>query len=374
MSTVPARMTAIVIRAPGGPEVLVPEERPVPAPGAGEILVKVAAAGVNRPDVMQRQGLYPPPKGATDIPGLEIAGEVVALGAGVDALEGRRQGDGARGRRRLCANTAWRTKATALPVPAALSMVEAAAIPETFFTVWHNMFERGALKAGETLLVHGGSSGIGTTAIQLAKAFGATVITTAGSAEKCEACRKLGADVAVNYKTEDFVAVTKAATGGKGADVILDMVGGDYIERNYEAAAVEGRIVQIAFQGSPEGHRRFPPHHAQAPAPTPARRCAPRSVADKAAIARAVEEQVLAADRRRQGQAGDRQHLSARRGRRRACPHGNERAYRQDRADRVSQRWHRIGVAIRAAGTRPAAGRRPPWPHSHGPRNRRNVR
>ena len=146
-------------------------------------------------------------------------------------------------------------------------MVEAAAIPETFFTVWHNMFERGGLKAGETLLVHGGSSGIGTTAIQLAKAFGARVITTAGSAEKCEACRKLGADVAVNYKTEDFVAATKAATGGKGADVILDMVGGDYIDRNYEAAAVEGRIVQIAFQGGPKADGRFPPPDAQAPAP-----------------------------------------------------------------------------------------------------------
>ena len=153
----------------------------------------------------------------------------------------------------------------ALPV-GGLSMVEAAAMPETFFTVWHNVFERGALKSGETLLVHGGSSGIGTTAIQLAKAFGARVIVTAGSAEKCEACRKLGADVAINYKTEDFVAATKAATGDKGADVILDMVGGDYIARNYEAAAVEGRIVQIAFQGGAEGDRRFPPHHAQAAA------------------------------------------------------------------------------------------------------------
>ena len=172
-------------------------------------------------------------------------------------------------------NIAWRMKATALPVPDGLSLIEAAAIPETFFTVWHNVFERGRLQAGETLLVHGGSSGIGTAAIQLAKAFGARVIATAGSAEKCEACRKLGADVAINYKTEDFVAATKAATGGKGADVILDMVGGDYIERNYEAAAVEGRIVQIAFQGKPEGDRRFPPHHAQAADPhrlDPARR------------------------------------------------------------------------------------------------------
>ena len=244
-------MTVIAIRAPGGPEVLVPEQRPVPQPGEGEVLVKVAAAGVNRPDVMQRKGYYPPPKGATDIPGLEIAGEVVALGAGVtrwkigDKVMALVVGGG-------YAEYCVVPESQALPVPTGFSMVEAAAMPETFFTVWHNMFERGGLKAGETLLVHGGSSGIGTAAIMLAKAFGARVFTTAGSAEKCEACRKLGADVAINYKTEDFVAVIKAATGGQGADVILDMVGGDYIERNYEAAAVEGRVVQIAFQGSPK--------------------------------------------------------------------------------------------------------------------------
>src|SRR5271169_7223987 len=246
MSSIPARMTAIVIPSPGGPEVLVPQERPVPVPGEGEILVKVLAAGVNRPDVMQRLGLYPPPKGTTDIPGLEMAGEVAACGAGVtrwkpgDHVTALVVGGG-------YALYCIAHETHALPIPAGLSMAQAAAVPETFFTVWHNVFERGRLKPGETLLVHGGSSGIGTTAIQLAKALGARVIVTAGSAEKCDACRKLGADLAVNYKTEDFVAAIKA--GGKGADVILDMVGGDYIEKNYEAAAVEGRIVQIAFQG-----------------------------------------------------------------------------------------------------------------------------
>src|SRR5215831_3868095 len=226
--SLPATMTAIAIRAPGGPEMLVPEERPVPTPGRGDIVVKVAAAGVNRPDVMQRQGLYPPPKGATDIPGLEIAGTVVALGPGVkrwnigDAVMALVVGGG-------YAQYCPAHESHCLPVPSGLSVTQAAAIPETFFTVWHNTFERGRLKAGETLLVHGGSSGIGTAAIQIAKAFGAKVVTTAGSAEKCAACRKLGADVAVNYKSEDFVAATKAATEGKGADVVLDMVGGDYI-------------------------------------------------------------------------------------------------------------------------------------------------
>jgi NADPH2:quinone reductase len=291
MHTLPAHMTAIAIRAPGGPDMLVPEQRLVPQPGDHEVLVKVAAAGVNRPDVMQRQGLYPPPAGATDIPGLEIAGEVVALGPGVrrwklgDRVMALVVGGG-------YAEYCPAHESHALPVPAALPLTAAAAIPETFFTVWHNTFERGQLKAGETLLVHGGSSGIGTAAIQLAKAFGARVITTAGSAEKCAACRRLGADVAVNYKSEDFVAATKAATGGRGADVVLDMVGGDYIERNYEAAAVEGRVVQIAFQGSPQAtvdFRRIMLKRLTHTGST----LRPRSIADKAAIARAVEEHVL---------------------------------------------------------------------------------
>jgi len=249
-------MTVIAIRAPGGPEMLVAQERPLPVPAAGEVLVKVAAAGVNRPDVRQREGNYPPPKGATDIPGLEIAGEVVALGPDVKRW---RVGD------KVCALVVGGGYAQycpahethALPVPPSLSLIEAAAIPETFFTVWYNMFERGQLKRGEWALVHGGTSGIGTTAIMLAKAFGAKVIATAGSAEKCEAARRLGADVAVNYRSEDFVTVTKSATDGHGADVILDIVGGDYIDRNYEAAAVEGRILQVSFIGSPRASVDF---------------------------------------------------------------------------------------------------------------------
>ena len=246
MTELPATMTAIGLPTPGGPEALVPVERPMPVPGAGEILVKVAAAGVNRPDVMQRKGLYPPPPGAPDIPGLEIAGEVVALGEGVTRWK---LGD------KVCALVSGggyaqyclADEGSALPVPAGLSMVEAAALPETFFTVWTNVFDLAGLKAGERFLVHGGTSGIGTTAIQLAKAFGATVFTTAGSPEKCDVCRQLGADVAIDYKAEDFVAVVKEKSGGKGVNVILDMVGGSYIARNYEAAAPQARLVQIAF-------------------------------------------------------------------------------------------------------------------------------
>jgi NADPH2:quinone reductase len=291
MPALPAQMTAIAIRAPGGPEMLVPEERPLPRPGEGEVLVQVAAAGVNRPDVMQRQGLYPPPAGATDIPGLEIAGEVIALGTGVkrwktgDKVMALVVGGG-------YAQYCPAHESHALPVPEGLTLVAAAAIPETFFTVWHNVFERGRLKAGETLLVHGGSSGIGTAAIQLAKAFGARVIATAGSTEKCDACRRLGADVAVNYKSEDFVAATKTATDGSGADVILDMVGGDYIERNYEAAAVEGRVVQIAFQASPKATVDFRRLMLKRLTHTGSTLRA-RSIADKGAIARAVETHVL---------------------------------------------------------------------------------
>ncbi len=291
MTELPQNATVIAIRAPGGPEVLTAEQRPVAAPGPGEILVKVAAAGVNRPDVMQRMGFYPPPPGATEIPGLEIAGEVAALGTGVtrwketDKVMALVVGGG-------YAQFCIAHESHALPVPQNLSMVEAAAIPETFFTVWYNMFERGRLAAGETVLIHGGSSGIGTTAIQLAKAFGARVITTAGSAAKCAACTKLGADIAVNYKTEDFVAATKTATGERGVDVVLDIVGGDYIDRNYEAAAVEGRILQVAFQGSSRANvdlRRLMFKRLTHTGST----LRARSVADKGAIARAVEAKVL---------------------------------------------------------------------------------
>ncbi len=242
----PDTMTAIGIATPGAPDVLRPERRPVPQPAAGEILVHVEAAGVNRPDVLQRQGNYAPPPGASDIPGLEIAGLVVALGDGVTRFK---PGDavcglvGGGGYAEFC--TVHETNA--LPVPAGLTMVEAGAIPETFFTVWTNVFERGRLAPGETFLVHGGTSGIGTTAIMLARAFGARVFATAGSDAKCEACRSLGADLAINHRSQDFVAEVKAATAGRGVDVILDMVGGGYVARNHEAAAVEGRIVQIAF-------------------------------------------------------------------------------------------------------------------------------
>jgi len=279
--TIPARMTAIAIREPGKPEVLVPQERDTPQPKAGEMLVKVAAAGVNRPDVMQREGKYPPPPGAPDIPGLELAGEVVKLGDKVTALVA---GGG-------YAEYAVVHETIALPVIAQLSMVEAAAIPETFFTVWHNVFERGALKAGETMLLHGGSSGIGTTAIMLAKQHGARVIVTVGSEEKADACRKLGADVAINYRTQDFVAETKKATGGKGAEVIIDMVAGDYIQKNYDAAAMDGRIVQIAFQRPPKATIDFRPILMKRLWHTGSG-LRPRPVPDKAAIARAVEANV----------------------------------------------------------------------------------
>jgi putative PIG3 family NAD(P)H quinone oxidoreductase len=241
-------MTAIEIREPGGPEVLVPTRRPRPEPGPGEVLVRVAAAGVNRPDVLQRLGGYPPPPGASDIPGLEIAGAIAALGEGVagwapgDEVSALVTGGGYA---EYCAAPAVQC----LPVPAGLGLAEAAAMPETFFTVWSNVFDRGGLAAGESFLVHGGSSGIGTTAIQLAKAFGARVFATAGSAEKCAACEALGAERAINYREEDFVAVVKAATGGKGLDLVLDMVGGDYVQRNIEALRPDGRLVYIAFLG-----------------------------------------------------------------------------------------------------------------------------
>ena len=290
MNKLPSRMTAIAIKAPGGPEVLVPEERAVPTPAATEVLVRVRAAGVNRPDVMQRKGQYPPPPGAPDIPGLEIAGEVVAIG---DKVKRWKIGD------KVCALVSGggyaeycvTDEATALAVPKGFSFTDAAALPETFMTVWHNVFERGALKPGETVLIHGGSSGIGTTAIMLAKQFGAKVIVTAGSPEKCEACRKLGADVAIDYNKEDFVAATKQATGGKGAELILDMIGGDYVDRNFEAAAVEGRIVQIATQKGPKvtvDLRRLMLKRLTHTGST----LRARPVADKAAIARAIEAKV----------------------------------------------------------------------------------
>ncbi len=286
--TLPATMTAIAISHPGGPEVLAAETRPLPQPGPGEILVKVAAAGVNRPDISQREGRYPPPAGASDLPGLEISGEVVALGAGVNAWK---RGD------KVCALAHGGGYAEfcvvhethALPVPKGLSMVEAAALPETFFTVWVNAFEMAGLKAGEWLLVHGGTSGIGTTAIMLAKAFGAKVIATAGSDEKCDACRKLGADAAINYKTTDFVPAVKEITGGHGADVILDMVGGPYVERNHQCAAMDGRVAQIAFMQGAKADLRFMSQRRIRHMGSTLR---PRTVAEKGAIASALREKV----------------------------------------------------------------------------------
>jgi len=244
-------MRAIAMTAFGGPEVLVETSRPDPLPAAGELLVKVTASGINRPDVLQRKGAYAPPPGASDLPGLEIAGTIVGGDVAELAAAGFKLGD------RVCALVAgggyaeWCAApiAQCLPSPAGLSDIEAASLPETFFTVWSNVFDRGRLQAGETLLVQGGSSGIGVTAIQLAKAMGARVIVTAGSDEKVAACLALGADVGINYKTQDFVAEVKAATGGKGVDVVLDMVAGDYVAREVQCVADDGRIVIIAVQG-----------------------------------------------------------------------------------------------------------------------------
>jgi putative PIG3 family NAD(P)H quinone oxidoreductase len=253
-------MTVVEITSPGGPEVLKPARRPVPRPGAGEVLVRVAAAGVNRPDVMQRQGRYPPPAGASDLPGLEIAGEVVALGptvAGAEADGGPTAAAGVSIGDQVTAllpgggyaEYALAAAPLCLPVPAGISLVEAAAIPETFFTVWTNLFDRGRCKAGDNVLIHGGTSGIGTTAIQLAAAWGAQVFATAGSDEKARACERLGAVRGINYRTEDFVTVVRAATGDRGVDVTLDMVAGSYVPRNLELAALEGRVVVISLLG-----------------------------------------------------------------------------------------------------------------------------
>jgi len=290
MSILPSTMTVIAISRPGGPEVLVPELRPLPKPGDTEILIRVAAAGVNRPDVFQRAGSYPPPKGASDLPGLEVSGEVAAIGADVSRWK---VGD------KVCALTpgggyaqyALVDASNTLPLPAGLDMIEAAAVPETFFTVWHNVFQRGHLTEGETLLIHGGSSGIGTTAIMLAKAFGAIVIVTAGSQDKCAACRKLGADIAIDYKADDWAPAVKEVTGGRGPDVILDMVGGSYIAKNYDVVAFDGRIVNIAFLEGSKVEIDFVRLMVKRLTHTGSTLRA-QATSAKAAIARAVEEKV----------------------------------------------------------------------------------
>jgi NADPH2:quinone reductase len=290
LTDLPQTMAVVEIAEPGPPDCLRLTRRPLPHPGPEDVLIRVAAAGVNRPDVMQRQGKYPPPPGASDLPGLEVAGAIVAVGDGVDKW---RVGD------EVCALVAGGGYAEyclapapqCLPVPRGLDTVQAAALPETFFTVWTNVFERGRLAAGETLLVHGGSSGIGTTAISLARAFGARVFATAGSAEKCAACVRLGAERAINYRTEDFVAVVQETTGGQGVDVVLDMVAGDYVPRNLAVLAVEGRLVVIALQRGAQAEvdlRAVLQRRLTLTGST----LRPRTAEQKGAIARALKERV----------------------------------------------------------------------------------
>lgn len=286
---IPKLMMAIEIARPGGPDVLQVVSRPTPNPGDGEVLIRVAAAGVNRPDVMQRLGKYPPPPDVTDIPGLEISGEVVSLHA--DDAQGRwRIGD------RVCALVAGGGYAQycaapagqCLPIPEGLDPLAAAAIPETFFTVWTNLFERARLQPGERVLIHGGTSGIGTTAVQLAHAAGATVLTTAGSDEKCAACLQLGAALAINYRSQDFVDAVRTATAGAGVDVILDIVGGEYVGRNLKCLALNGRLVQIGLMGGARADIELTAVLQRRLTITGSTLRA-RSVAEKAALAREVE-------------------------------------------------------------------------------------
>jgi len=288
--TLPTEMRAVEIKQPGGPEALVPTRRPMPKPGPDEVLIKVAAAGVNRPDVLQRQGGYNPPPGASDLPGLEVAGEIVAVGPDTKRWK---VGDRVMA---LVAGGGYAAYCVApgpqcLPIPGKLDLVHAAGVPETFFTVWTNVFERGRLQAGESFLVHGGSSGIGTTAIQLASRFGARAFTTAGSDEKCSKCKELGAAVAINYRTQDFVQVVKEATGGQGVDVILDMVGGDYMAKNLQCLAVEGRLVQIAFLKGAKAELNFAGLMVKRQTITGST-LRPQSVTQKGAIAQALEAKV----------------------------------------------------------------------------------
>ena len=283
-------MLAVEISTPGGPAVLTPVERPDPIAGPGELLIQVMAAGINRPDVMQRRGGYSPPAGASDLPGLEVAGTVKAVGSGVT---GWSVGD------RVCALVAGGGYASlcvapapqCLPIPERFDFITAAAIPETFFTVWTNVFDRGHLRAGETALFHGGSSGIGTTAIQLAVARGARVFATAGSEEKCRACESLGAEKAINYRSEDFVEAVMRLTGGRGVDLILDMVGGDYVARNLASLAIDGRLVQIALMGGGSAPIDFGRLLARRLTVTGST-LRPRTVAEKGAIAAALREHV----------------------------------------------------------------------------------
>lgn len=290
MNALPTTMTAIEITTPGGPDVLKPCTRPLPQPAAGEVLIRVAAAGINRPDCAQRAGAYPAPPGASDLPGLEVAGEIVAVGSEVgdwhvgEAVCALVNGGGYA---EYCTAPAGQV----LPWPQGLSAIEAAALPETYFTVWSNVFQRGRLAAGEILLVHGGASGIGSTAIPLARARGARVFATAGSALKCAACTQLGAELAIDYREQDFAEAVKAATGGRGVDVILDMVGGDYLPRNLSALAVEGRLVMIAGLHGYKAEINLWTVMAKRLTVTGST-LRPRSAADKAAIAAELRAEV----------------------------------------------------------------------------------
>lgn len=288
--SIPTIMNHITIREPGDPDVLILDQGSVPTFGAGEVLIKVEAAGVNRPDVMQREGNYNPPTGASLIPGLEVAGKIIAMG---DSVTGFSVGE------KVCALVSGGGYAEycnapapqVLPVPDGLSIIEAAGVPENYFTVWTNVFERGGLKKGETILIHGGSSGIGTTAIQLAHIFGSTVITTAGSDEKCQACLNLGADHAINYREDDFVEQIKKITAGEGVNLILDMVGGDYIQKNISCLALEGRLVQIAFLQPPVNEINMMPVMINRLTVTGST-LRPRTIEQKGAIADQLRQQV----------------------------------------------------------------------------------
>jgi putative PIG3 family NAD(P)H quinone oxidoreductase len=282
-------MLAIEIVEAGEPDVLRPVERPTPQPSSGEVLIRVHAAGVNRPDIMQRQGRYPPPLGASDLPGLEVAGEIVEARGDVRWKAGDR----------VCALVAGGGYAEycavpapqCLPIPRGMDATTAAAIPETYFTVWTNLFQRGALKSGERVLVHGGTSGIGSTAIQLARAFGATVLATAGTDEKCDSCRRFGAAEAINYRTRDFVDAVKALTAGEGVDVVLDIIGGDYLPRNLECLRLHGRLLQIGLMGGARSHINLRPV-LQNRLTITGSTLRPRSVEEKGTIARELEEKV----------------------------------------------------------------------------------
>jgi len=290
VADLPQSMTVIEISTPGGPEVLTPVTRAMPAIGAGDVLIRVDASGVNRPDLMQRLGKYPPPPGAPDVPGMEVAGVVAAVGSAVDRW---RAGDrvmalvAGGGYAEYCAAPAPQC----LPIPRGLSVEEAAGMPETYFTVWTNVFERARLQGGESILIHGGASGIGTTAIQMSRAFGARVFATAGSPDKCAACERLGAERAIDYRRQDFVEAVKELTRGRGVDVILDMVGGDYVARNLELLAMDGRLVQIAFLRGAQAEINLTPLMRKRITFTGST-LRPRTVEQKGAIARALEEHV----------------------------------------------------------------------------------